>query len=100
MDLKEEYDTAKELLFHLRELSRLRAAISEMNRSLISEIHKYPTPPKQVHQVMTATFIMLGEAPKKMKVKTKLQYLYREGTFHGSISKLVLTDIRLPQNYT
>lgn len=68
MDVKPEYDIAKDLLYHLRELNRLREAISEMNRSLISEIHRYPTPPASVHQVMTAVFILLGEPPSQMKV--------------------------------
>ena len=73
MDVKEEYDIAKDLLYHLRELTRLREAISEMNRSLISEIHRYPTPPPIVHQVMTAVFILLGESPNKMKVRYYLR---------------------------
>ncbi|XP_039263482.2 uncharacterized protein LOC120339424 [Styela clava] len=75
MDVKEEYDIAKELLYHLRELNNLREAISEMNRSLISEIHKYPTPPPSVHQVMAAAFTILGESPKKLKNWTEVQGL-------------------------
>ncbi|XP_078485443.1 uncharacterized protein LOC100181885 [Ciona intestinalis] len=60
-DLDPEYEMAKEQLFHLKELRRLREAISGMNRSLISEIHRYPYPPSDVHTVMTAALMMLGD---------------------------------------
>lgn len=68
----EEYNKAKELLAYIREMMRLRDEIAQMSRSTISEIHKYPTPPQAVHNIMMATYILLGESPKDVKARVPI----------------------------
>ncbi|CAK8681135.1 unnamed protein product [Clavelina lepadiformis] len=61
-----DYLKAKDLLFHLRELKRLRESIAGMDRSLILEINRYPTPPSGVHTVMVAALVLLGDQRKNV----------------------------------
>ncbi|KAI8497818.1 hypothetical protein Bbelb_244700 [Branchiostoma belcheri] len=44
----------------VRRLENLRHEVLQMNQSTISEIKTYNSPPKLVHQVMVATYLLLG----------------------------------------
>ena len=62
-DLGSVYQDAEELR------SRLRHAVLEMDQKTISELRSYPQPPKAVHGVMAATFLLLGKQEKDLRVR-------------------------------
>ncbi|XP_078597104.1 uncharacterized protein LOC144873535 [Branchiostoma floridae x Branchiostoma japonicum] len=51
----------------LRLLESLRHEVLQLNQSTISEIRSYSNPPKPVHKVMLATYLLLGEDASNMK---------------------------------
>ncbi|KAI8511300.1 hypothetical protein Bbelb_104000 [Branchiostoma belcheri] len=51
----------------LRLLESLRHEVLQLNQSTISEIRSYSNPPKPVHKVMLATYLLLGESASSMK---------------------------------
>ena len=67
-DLVPEYSCAKDLLYDLRELHDLREKVVGMDRSVISELQRYRTPPPVVLQVMTGVLTLLGEKQQKAAV--------------------------------
>ncbi|KAJ8299859.1 hypothetical protein KUTeg_022606 [Tegillarca granosa] len=66
---------AKELLNHLRELDKYRHDILEMDQNTISEIHSYHHPPLGVHEVMTATYLILGYREEELREWADVQGL-------------------------
>ena len=62
-------DGADALRSRLRKLKRLKKAVLDMDGKSISEIRSYPKPPKAVHGVMAATFLILGCRESELKVK-------------------------------
>ena len=57
--LSNELIEAHKLIIQLRRLERIRAEILELKQSTVAEIRSYQKPPPIVHQVMTATFLLL-----------------------------------------
>ncbi|XP_019625262.1 PREDICTED: aspartic and glutamic acid-rich protein-like [Branchiostoma belcheri] len=51
----------------LRLLESLRHEVLQLNQSTISEIRSYSNPPKPVHKVMLATYLLLGESASNLK---------------------------------
>lgn len=68
-ELGELYNDASVLRSRLRKLKRLRHAVLEMDQKTISELRSYPKPPKPVHGVMAATFLLLGHKETDLKVR-------------------------------
>ncbi|XP_039272916.2 uncharacterized protein LOC120347127 isoform X2 [Styela clava] len=64
---KDDISKARKLLDHLKEMEKLRKSVSDMSRSQLAEIHRYPNPPECVRAVMTATYVLLGEKEKDLK---------------------------------
>ena len=62
-------ETAKDLMETLSALEKMKAAIMSLKQPTISEIRSYSQPPAAIEVVMQATFILLGEDKKKLKVK-------------------------------
>jgi hypothetical protein len=45
----------------LERVAKLHAMILKMNQATMAEIRSYPQPPDEVHQVMVAVLLLLGE---------------------------------------
>ncbi|CAH1265126.1 DNAH2 [Branchiostoma lanceolatum] len=58
---------AERIAESLRLLESLRHEVLQLNQSTISEIRSYSKPPKPVHKVMLATYLLLGEDASNMK---------------------------------
>lgn len=58
--LASQIEAAERQLMHLRELNKYSHDILEMDQSTISEIHSYHRPPACVHDVMAASYMLLG----------------------------------------
>ena len=56
------------LLKKFEDMLRMRKKIEDLKQSTIAEIKSYSDPPASVGEVMTATFILLGEDYKKLQV--------------------------------
>ena len=52
---------ARKILERLRRIEKLRHVLRHLDQQIIAEIKSYASPPEQVHQVMLATFVLLGE---------------------------------------
>ena len=68
IELSKELLEANQLLGRLRRLERIRHEILELKQATVAEIRSYQSPPKVVHTVMTATFLLLGHKEKETKV--------------------------------
>ena len=70
-----ELSEGERLANRLRRLERIRQEILELKQSTISEIRSYQNPPPAVHQVMIATYLLLGYTEKPLKNWKNLQAL-------------------------
>ena len=70
-----ELSEAERLANRLRRLERIRQEILELKQSTISEIRSYQNPPPAVHQVMIATYLLLGYNEKPLKNWKNVQAL-------------------------
>ncbi|CAH1267566.1 KY [Branchiostoma lanceolatum] len=59
-ELRKHMKEAKEVLDKIKRLTKLRHAIMEMKQTTVAEIKTYNNPPPAVHNVMMATFLLLG----------------------------------------
>ena len=59
---------ANRLKDQLGRIERLRHAVLSLTTPTIAEIKSYGNPPDGVHQSMMATFILLGNSPKEVRV--------------------------------
>ena len=59
---------ARKVMEQLRRIEKLRHAILDLDQKTIAEIKSYSKPPDGVHQVMQATFLLLGNSEKEVKV--------------------------------
>ena len=66
--MKPNIDAAEDLKAHLETLEMFSHDVLELKQRTISEIENYPHPPKEVHNTMQATFLLLGECPKYLRV--------------------------------
>ena len=57
------------LLFKLLN-PRLKHAVLKMNAATMSEVRKYPQPPRAVHDVIIATTLLLGDPEELSRVTT------------------------------
>ncbi|KAK3772631.1 hypothetical protein RRG08_008468 [Elysia crispata] len=64
--LTSQIEAAERKLQHLRELNKYSHDILEMDQSTISEIHSYHRPPACVHDVMAASYMLLGYNETKL----------------------------------
>ena len=62
------------LLKKFEDMLRMRKKIEDLKQSTIAEIKSYSDPPASVGEVMTATFILLGEDYKKLQVSKYRQF--------------------------
>ena len=76
ISLAPELIEANDLIIRLRRLERIRAEILELKQSTVAEIRSYQKPPVQVHEVMTATFLILGHSEKETRVSNVLSLLF------------------------
>ena len=60
---------AKQILEKLQRLEKLKKEILNLDQKTIAEIKSYSQPPKQVHQVMSAAFVLLGDKLEAVKVR-------------------------------
>ena len=63
---------ANRLKDQLERIERLRHAVLNLDTKTIAEIKTYSNPPDGVHQSMMATFILLGNTPKEVRVRVLL----------------------------
>lgn len=54
-------------MMQLRRLEQRKKAVLELSQRVIAELKSYSNPPPQVHQVMRATFLLLGNSEKETK---------------------------------
>ncbi|XP_013404632.1 uncharacterized protein LOC106169646 [Lingula anatina] len=58
---------AKRVLEHLRHIEKLRHDILNLDQKTIAEIRSYSNPPDAVHQVMVASYLLLGLTEDQVK---------------------------------
>ena len=68
--LQSQIEAAEKLRDHLKELNRYNHDILEMEQTTISEIRSYQRPPGCVHDVMAATYMLLGEDEEQLSVRS------------------------------
>ena len=59
---------ARRILEQLIRIEKLRHAILNLDQKTIAELRSYSCPPPVVHRVMEATYLLLGEPDKHLKV--------------------------------
>lgn len=60
---------ANRLRDQLERIEKLRHSVLNLDSKTIAEIKTYSNPPDGVHQSMMATFILLGNTPKEVRVR-------------------------------
>ncbi|XP_033750476.1 hillarin-like [Pecten maximus] len=65
--LRAKIEEAEELRDHLAKLHKFAHGVLQLKQPTVSELHRYKTPPIPVHDVMLATYIMLGEPRENIK---------------------------------
>ncbi|XP_076103164.1 hillarin-like [Mytilus galloprovincialis] len=96
------YQDAEELRSRLRKLKRLHHAVLDMDQKTISELRSYPKPPKPIHGVMAATFLLLGHKEGELKKWATIQGLISKKGKEGlkrkitniNISKIKTTNLQ------
>ncbi|KAJ8034092.1 hypothetical protein HOLleu_24518 [Holothuria leucospilota] len=73
--MPQEMAAANKMLLSLKRLKRLRDEILNLKQSTVAEIRSYSKPPPQVHKVMTATYMLLGNKESELKDWKKMQAL-------------------------
>ena len=58
------------------EFKNFRALRKGLKQSVISEIRSYGSPPDGVHQVMMATYILLGQRSRDVQVRQKIDAVF------------------------
>ena len=80
---------AKQILEKLQRIEKLKKEILNLDQKTIAEIKSYSQPPKQVHQVMTAVFMLLGDKGDTLKVTREIYIVtYRKVMKYVKITKL------------
>ncbi|XP_078492062.1 uncharacterized protein LOC100182150 [Ciona intestinalis] len=74
-ELSNEVAAANELLLRLRHIEKLRIEVLELKQSTIAELRSYKSPIPIVHNVMVATYLLLGVQEKETKKWTSVQSL-------------------------
>ncbi|CAC5401022.1 unnamed protein product [Mytilus coruscus] len=87
------YQDAEELRSRLRKLKRLHHAVLAMDQKTISELRSYPQPPKPVHGVMAATFLLLGHKETDLKKWATIQGLISKRGKEGLKRKVANINI-------
>ena len=64
---------ANRLKDQLERIEKLRHSVLNLDTKTIAEIKTYSNPPDGVHQSMMATFILLGNTPKEVKVQLNFE---------------------------
>lgn len=84
--LSNQIEAAEKKLAHLRELNEYKHDILNMEQTTISEIHSYKKPPTCVHDVMAATYMLLGHPESKLTdwsdIETLLCSVGRDSLIH------------------
>ncbi|ELT97869.1 hypothetical protein CAPTEDRAFT_204392 [Capitella teleta] len=73
--MKDDVGLAKELLRSLDRIAKLQKALLNLDSALIAEIRGYAKPPKLVHEVMVASFLLLGDHEGKTREWKQCQKL-------------------------
>ncbi|CAG5116743.1 unnamed protein product [Candidula unifasciata] len=71
--LRPQIEAAERKLEHLRELNKYSHDILTMDQATISEIHSYHRPPACVHDVMAASYMLLGHDESTLRDWSYLQ---------------------------
>eukprot|EP00058_Branchiostoma_floridae_P022282 XP_002607772.1 hypothetical protein BRAFLDRAFT_117319 [Branchiostoma floridae] len=66
-DLEKAVTAVEEGRVRLKRLERLRQEVQNLKQSTVAEIRSYSKPPAAVHQVMIATYLLLGNPEKETK---------------------------------
>ncbi|RUS72895.1 hypothetical protein EGW08_019340 [Elysia chlorotica] len=84
--LSSQIEAAEKKLQNLRELNKYSHDILEMDQSTISEIHSYHRPPACVHDVMAASYMLLGYNETKLTdwsyVQSLVGHVGRDSLMH------------------
>ncbi|XP_059168192.1 uncharacterized protein LOC131950161 [Physella acuta] len=72
-ELQPQIEAAERKLEHLRELNKYSHDILAMDQHTISEIHSYHRPPACVHDVMAASYMLLGHQESTLRDWSYLQ---------------------------
>ena len=67
--LQEALDTSKEIRAKYDDVEAMKKKIQKLKQSVISEIRSYGSPPEGIHQVMKATYTLLGRKKSEIKVR-------------------------------
>ena len=74
--MPEEMIKANKMLLSLKRLKRLRDEILNLKQSTVAEIRSYSKPPDQVHKVMIATYLLLGNKEKELQVSKIICFIF------------------------
>uniref|UniRef100_H2Z7K6 Dynein heavy chain coiled coil stalk domain-containing protein n=1 Tax=Ciona savignyi TaxID=51511 RepID=H2Z7K6_CIOSA len=74
-ELSSDVASAEKLLLRLRHLERLRSEVLELKQSTIAELRSYKQPIPVIHNVMKATYMLLGVPENETKKWSSIQTL-------------------------
>ena len=66
---------ANELRLLFEKVERMKSVVMSLKQPTISEVRSYSNPPTAIRNVMEATFLLLGEEKKKLKVNVKSNFI-------------------------
>merc|ERR1719402_74385 len=73
--VRKELEEAKRLRQKFDEIEKMKKKIAKLKQSVISELRSYGSPPDGIHQVMMATYLLLGQKDKEIKSWKQMQAL-------------------------
>ena len=74
--MPKETDTARDLIARLRNIQRLMHDVLALDNRVFAEIRSYPSPIPEIHDVMKAALLLLGNFEEETKVTTKCSYIW------------------------
>lgn len=66
--LEDALEESKQIRKKFDDMEKMKKKIQQLKQSVISEIRSYGSPPDGVHQVMMATYILLGQRRRDVEV--------------------------------
>ena len=75
-ELMDYINRANDLLFLFEQVERMKSIVMSLKQPTISEVRSYSNPPAAIQNVMEATYVLIGEEKKKLKVRKYWEILY------------------------
>ena len=85
--LKHSLDRCRALQDDINKLDTYCHPVLEMNQVTVSELANFACPPQDVHDIMKATYLLLGENMRTLKVSWFNPYLTNEFSHHYQLGE-------------